>query len=94
MTIKEIFDSMAYGPAPESSAEALAWIAKHQGRFGHWIDGAFAAAGETFATRNPATGDVLALVTQEGPACHTNRRSCFYTAVREGAEVEILSPMA
>lgn len=37
---------------------------------------------------------LLALVTQEGPACHTNRRSCFYTAVREGAEVEILSPMA
>lgn len=37
---------------------------------------------------------LLALVTQEGPACHTNRRSCFYTAVRDGAEVEILSPMA
>ena len=27
MTIKEIFDSMAYGPAPESATEALAWIA-------------------------------------------------------------------
>ncbi len=25
---------------------------------------------------------LLALVEQEGPACHTNRRSCFYTAVR------------
>lgn len=37
---------------------------------------------------------LLALVTQEGPACHTNRRSCFYTAVRDGAEVEILTPMA
>ncbi len=36
---------------------------------------------------------LLALVTQEGPACHTNRRSCFYTAVREGCEVEILQPM-
>ena len=31
-------------------------------------------------------------VEQTGPACHTNRRSCFYTAVREGAEVEILAP--
>jgi aldehyde dehydrogenase (NAD+) len=30
MTIKEIFDSMAYGPAPESATEALAWIAKTQ----------------------------------------------------------------
>ena len=27
---------------------------------------------------------LLALVDQEGPACHTNRRSCFYTAIREG----------
>ncbi len=37
---------------------------------------------------------LLALVDQEGPACHTNRRSCFYTALRDGAEIEILSPMA
>lgn len=37
---------------------------------------------------------LLALVDQEGPACHTNRRSCFYTAVRDGAEVEILRPEA
>jgi aldehyde dehydrogenase (NAD+) len=64
MTIRDIFDSMAYGPAPESNAEALAWIAKHQGRFGHWIDGTFTAAGDTFETKNPATGNVLAEVTQ------------------------------
>jgi len=36
---------------------------------------------------------LLALVEQEGPACHTNRRSCFYTAVREGEEVVIMEPM-
>lgn len=36
---------------------------------------------------------LLALVRQEGPACHTNRRSCFYTAVRGGEEVEIMAPM-
>lgn len=36
---------------------------------------------------------LLLLVDQAGPACHTNRRSCFYTALREGAEVEILAPM-
>jgi phosphoribosyl-AMP cyclohydrolase len=36
---------------------------------------------------------LLALVTQVGAACHTNRRSCFYTAVRNGAEIEILAPM-
>jgi phosphoribosyl-AMP cyclohydrolase len=36
---------------------------------------------------------LLALVRQTGPACHTNRRSCFYAAVRDGVEVEILSPI-
>lgn len=36
---------------------------------------------------------LLALVRQTGPACHTNRRSCFYTAVRDGSEVEILAPV-
>ena len=35
---------------------------------------------------------LLALVEQEGPACHTGRRSCFYTAVRDGEEVEIMAP--
>ncbi|MCC5985433.1 MAG: phosphoribosyl-AMP cyclohydrolase [Rhodobacteraceae bacterium] len=37
---------------------------------------------------------LLALVDQTGPACHTNRRSCFYTALRDGAEVEIMVPQA
>ena len=36
---------------------------------------------------------LLLLVDQEGPACHTNRRTCFYTALRDGEEVEILKPV-
>jgi phosphoribosyl-AMP cyclohydrolase len=36
---------------------------------------------------------LLALVEQEGPACHTNRRSCFYTAVRDGGEVVLSEPI-
>lgn len=36
---------------------------------------------------------LLAVVRQTGPACHTNRRSCFYTAVRDGTEVELMNPM-
>ncbi len=36
---------------------------------------------------------LLVLVDQTGPACHTNRRSCFFTAIRDGAEVEILRPL-
>ena len=33
---------------------------------------------------------LLVVVRQIGPACHTNRRSCFYTAVRDTQEVELL----
>ncbi|MBT8156019.1 phosphoribosyl-AMP cyclohydrolase [Epibacterium ulvae] len=36
---------------------------------------------------------LLALVRQEGAACHTYRRTCFYTAVRDGEEVELMKPM-
>mgnify|MGYP003383569627 CR=1 FL=1 len=36
---------------------------------------------------------LLVVVEQIGPACHTNRRSCFYTAVRDGAEVELMRPV-
>lgn len=36
---------------------------------------------------------LLLLVEQTGPACHTNRRSCFYTAIRDGVEVEIMAPV-
>ncbi|MFN3938552.1 MAG: aldehyde dehydrogenase family protein [Gemmobacter sp.] len=64
MTVRDIFERMDYGPAPESPAPALDWIARHGGRFGHWIDGAFTEPGIAFATRNPATGMVLAEVAQ------------------------------
>lgn len=37
---------------------------------------------------------LLMLVRQVGAACHTHRRSCFYTAIREGEEVELMAPMA
>ncbi|MFV0410898.1 MAG: phosphoribosyl-AMP cyclohydrolase [Paracoccus sp. (in: a-proteobacteria)] len=37
---------------------------------------------------------LLLLIEQTGPACHTNRRSCFYTTIRDGDEVEIMAPMA
>lgn len=36
---------------------------------------------------------LLCRVRQTGPACHTNRRSCFYTSVQEGAEVEMMAPL-
>ena len=35
---------------------------------------------------------LLLVVRQEGPACHTDRKSCFYTAVRQGQETELMKP--
>ena len=36
---------------------------------------------------------ILMIVRQTGPACHTNRRSCFYTSVLNGEETELMQPM-
>ncbi|GFE49127.1 aldehyde dehydrogenase [Roseobacter cerasinus] len=64
MTVKEVFETMTYGPAPESASEALAWIAARGGVFGQFIDGRFTEPGQGFESRNPATGEVLATLTQ------------------------------
>lgn len=37
---------------------------------------------------------LLLRVDQTGPACHTNRRSCFYTAFKDGAAVILADPIA
>ncbi|MGE7956511.1 phosphoribosyl-AMP cyclohydrolase [Pseudomonas sp. NPDC089530] len=36
---------------------------------------------------------VLLLVDQQGPACHTGRRNCFYNAIRDGAVQVISEPV-
>ncbi|MEJ6397447.1 aldehyde dehydrogenase family protein [Yoonia sp. 208BN28-4] len=64
MTVKEIFETMDYGPAPESAAEALQWIADKGGIAGHYIDGKFGPLRDDFPSTNPATGERLAGVTK------------------------------
>lgn len=64
MSVKQIFETMAYGPAPESAAEALAWLIDQGDRFGHFINGAFTPPSDGFDSRNPATGEVLATLSQ------------------------------
>jgi len=68
MTTRELFETMDYGPSPEGATEALAWLDGHGNRFGHFIDGTFTAPGETFEVKNPATGAVLAKVSQGSAA--------------------------
>ncbi len=63
-TIQEILNTMDYGTAPEDSKIVREWLIKHEGGFGHFINGAFTKVGETFDVQNPATGDVIAKVSQ------------------------------
>ncbi len=35
---------------------------------------------------------LLLKIEQVGPACHTNRRSCFYTVVEESGETVVMAP--
>ncbi|MCE9603239.1 MAG: aldehyde dehydrogenase family protein [Gemmatimonadetes bacterium] len=55
---------MDYGPAPESDAEARAWLARHGAKFGHFVNGAWTKAGTTFDVIDPSTNTDLAKVTQ------------------------------
>ena len=63
MNIPEIFDTLDYGPAPEAAEMANAWLDGHKRKFGHFINGQFTPAGETFATINPASEQELAQIT-------------------------------
>jgi aldehyde dehydrogenase (NAD+) len=63
-TVAELFQSMEYGPAPEADAPARAWLAAHDGAFGHFIGGTWTKVGKTFETFDPSTGKSLARVTQ------------------------------
>ncbi|MGI8817935.1 MAG: aldehyde dehydrogenase family protein [Gemmatimonadales bacterium] len=68
-SIPEIFQTMAYGPAPEAAGPANAWLEAHGRRFGlfiggEWIDG----RGDGFETLNPATGKPIARLAQASAA--------------------------
>ena len=69
-TIQEILQTMDYGPAPESTKEAHAWLDQHQRRFGLFIDNAWSAPSETFASNNPADAKELAQLTANGADEH------------------------
>ena len=63
-SVAEIFESLEYGPAPESDRDALAWLGKHERVFGHFIGGRWTDPGQTFDVFNPATRALLARVSQ------------------------------
>src|SRR6202795_741809 len=70
MSIAEKFVSMEYGPAPEESKEAIAWLGRHGHRLQHFIGGGWQAPaeGEYFDTVDPSNGEKLASVAQGSAA--------------------------
>jgi len=67
-TVAEIFQTMEYGPAPESDKEALSWLGKRERVFGHYIGGAWTEPGQLFDVINPATSKTIARVTEGSTA--------------------------
>jgi len=63
-SVREIFETMEYGPAPESAKPAQAWLDEHDGRFGHFINGRWTKPSATFEVMNPATGKRIADVSE------------------------------
>jgi aldehyde dehydrogenase (NAD+) len=63
-TVRELYDAMSYGPAPEADAPVREWIARHGNAFGHYIGGQWVAGSDTFEVLEPATGKPLAQVAQ------------------------------
>jgi aldehyde dehydrogenase (NAD+) len=65
-TIKDILETMDYGPAPEANTHILQWLEQHKTGFGHFIGGAFVASSGTgtFDVSNPSNDMVIARVAQ------------------------------
>ena len=69
MAVREILESLDWGPAPESDEFAREWLDEHGPDFGMYIDGGWVTpeSGENFETHNPATGELLGTISQAGP---------------------------
>jgi len=65
-SVKEIFNNMEYGPAPESDKIAQSWLEDHNRNFGLFINNTWVhpEGRKTYETKSPATGTILASTTQ------------------------------
>ena len=68
MRVAEIFETLEYGPAPESPAAAYAWLDEHGRRFNLFINNQWVepSTGQYYDSFNPATGEKLAETAQAG----------------------------
>jgi aldehyde dehydrogenase (NAD+) len=67
-TVSELFHTMSYGPAPEATDSAQAWLESHKRKFDLYINGKWVApkSGKHIESRNPANGDLLAAFADGG----------------------------
>ena len=67
MTIKDIFETMDWGTAPESADVALDWIESRGGIAGNFVAGKWGPLRADIDVLNPATGERLAGLTRSTP---------------------------
>ncbi len=68
VSVRELFRTMEYGPAPESPQAAYAWLDEHGRKFGLFINNrwVYPEGAHYVPSYNPATGEVLAETVQAG----------------------------
>jgi len=74
MEVRDLFENLEYGPAPESPNEACQWLEERGSTLDHFISGKWTTpdSGEYFPSHNPATNDLLAVVA-DGNEADVNR---------------------
>jgi len=85
MSVKAIFESMEYGPAPENPEQAQQWLQDRDHTLLHFIGGKWMEpeSGEFFDTVNPANGEKLAKVA-DGNETDVNRAVAAAADALEG----------
>jgi len=68
--LTSLFQTLPYGPAPESADAAEAWLDAHERKFDLFVNNAWSASaeGNTLAVSNPARGEPLAQVADASAA--------------------------
>ena len=85
MEVRDIFETLDYGPAPESPDVARQWLLERGNMLDHFIGGQWATpeSGEYFASHNPASGELLATVA-DGNEADVNRAVAAAADALEG----------
>lgn len=68
MSVREVFETMEYGPAPENREFADEWLSKYNHKFNLFIGGEWISpkSGNYFDSINPANKEVLASIAEAG----------------------------